>query len=226
MSGSLKTDSLKVTLHRMDPMAQISGQILGLFLDYSEKIDMDKPIKPTCCEKTKAVFSCPCAFFSYACKNNIEPCLEMTGSLMNKDPSIIPGAEIQRFSSENSAVGLLILRAGQRPGLKLDEIKEYSCEGVSVNGIDSSINDVLLCINDAPALIGPYQKLKDIAMELNQLDILHPVAKRTYLKCFPDLLKDYAISEQPGAVSGGGAKADRTAGIRDSLLPADDGAQI
>ena len=235
MSGSLKTDSLKITLHRMDPLAQMSGKILGLFLDDSEKIDMDKPIKPNCCEKTKAVFSCPCAFFSYACKNNIEPCLEMTESLMSKDPGIIPGAEIQRFSRDDNTFGILILKPGQRPGLKLDKIKEFREDGVSIKSIGSSIKDVLLCINDVPALIGTYQKLKDIANELNRLDTLHPVAKRTYLKCFPDLLKDYAISEQPGAVAGGGSidvlvaddsSDDRTDGIRESLLPADSGAQI
>ena len=142
MPGSLKTDSLKITLHRMDPMVQISGKILGLFLDDSEKIDMDKPTKPNCCEKTKAVFSCPCAFFSYACKNNIEPCLEMTESLMSKDPSIIPGAEIQRFSKEMNTYAMIILKQNQRPGLKLDEIKEFREDGVPVKSIGSSIKDV------------------------------------------------------------------------------------
>ena len=71
MPGTLKTNDLKITLHNADPLVQISGKILGLFLDDSEKIDMDSPIKPNCCEKTRAIFSCPCAFFSYACKNNI-----------------------------------------------------------------------------------------------------------------------------------------------------------
>ena len=154
---------------------------------------------------------------------------------LNKGPGIIPGAEIQRFSKEINTFSMIILDSNQRDGLKLEEIKEFREDGVSVKSIGSSINDVLLCINGVPALLGPFQKLKDISNELDRLDILHPVAKRTYLKCFPDLLKDYAISEQPGVVAGAGSidvviadgsSDDRKDGIRDSLLPADEGAQI
>lgn len=218
MSGSLKTNDLKITLHLINPVAQISGKILGLFLDDSEKIDMDKTIKPTCCEKTKAIFSCPCAFYNWGCKKDIEPCLQMTESFMSKDPSEIPGAEIQRFSTEVDTLGMIILKEDQSQKLKLSKVEELD---------ETTSTEVLLCINDAPALIGPYKKLKDISTELNKFEFLNPTAKRTYLKCFPDLLKGYAISEQPGVIAGAGSIdvviADGDGGgIRDSLLPAEE----